>query len=64
MGQLVRRAWYIVTGRRQELAVTLVDLSRQGRTVLVATHDEEFVRSCATRIVMLDATKITAGPDS
>lgn len=51
-------------GRRQELAATLVDLSRQGRTVLVATHDEEFVRSCAARVVVLDATKIAIGPDA
>ena len=51
-------------GRRQELAATLVDLSRQGRTVLVATHDEEFVRSCATRTVVLDATKIAIGPNA
>lgn len=49
-------------GRRQELAATLIDLSRQGRTVLIATHDEEFVRSCAARTVVLDATKIAIDP--
>ena len=50
--------------RRQELAATLVDLTRQGRTVLVATHDSDFVRSCATRTVVLDATKIAIGSDA
>lgn len=50
--------------RRQELAGTLVDLARQGRTVLVATHDADFVRSCATRTVVLDATKIAIGSDA
>jgi ABC-type polar amino acid transport system ATPase subunit len=49
--------------RRHELASTLVGLSRQGRTVLVATHDADFVRACATRTVMLDATRIAIGPD-
>ena len=51
-------------GRRQELAATLVDLARQGRTVLVATHDADFVRACATRTVALDATKIAIGSDA
>src|SRR5688500_4468058 len=51
-------------GRRQELAATLVDLARQGRTVLVATHDADFVRSCAARTVVLDATKIAIGSDA
>jgi ABC-type polar amino acid transport system ATPase subunit len=51
-------------GRRQELATTLVDLAQQGRTVLVATHDSDFVRSCATRTVVLDATKIAIGSDA
>ena len=51
-------------GRRQDLAATLVDLTRQGRTVLVATHDSDFVRSCAARTVAMDATKIAIGSDA
>lgn len=51
-------------GRRQELAATLVDLARQGRTVVFASHDSDFVRSCATRTVVLDATKIAIGSDA
>jgi ABC-type polar amino acid transport system ATPase subunit len=51
-------------GRRRDLAATLVELSRQSRTVLVATHDADFVRACATRTVVLDATKIAVSPDA
>ena len=51
-------------GRRQELAATLIDLARQGRTMFVATHDADFVRACATRTAVLDATKIAIGSDA
>jgi ABC-type polar amino acid transport system ATPase subunit len=51
-------------GRRQELATTLIDLARQGRTMFVATHDADFVRACATRTAVLDATKIAIGSDA
>ena len=37
--------------RRAELRDLLRGLSREGRTLLVATHDEEFARSCATRVL-------------
>jgi polar amino acid transport system ATP-binding protein len=37
--------------RRGELAGLLRSLVRQGRTLVVATHDEEFARGCATRIL-------------
>jgi ABC-type polar amino acid transport system ATPase subunit len=37
--------------RRAELGNLLRDLIAEGRTLIVATHDEEFVRHCATRIV-------------
>jgi polar amino acid transport system ATP-binding protein len=40
--------------RRDELAATLRDLAAQGRTVVVATHDAEFARVCASRIIRLD----------
>ena len=40
--------------RRLELAELLQQLLRQGRTLVVATHDEDFARSCATRIVRLE----------
>ena len=40
--------------RRGELAETLKQVAAQGRTVLVATHDSDFVRACAQRAVLLD----------
>lgn len=40
--------------RRSELAATLIELARQGRTVVVATHDTEFARACAHRVVTLE----------
>ena len=39
--------------RREELSDTLLDLTKQGRTVVVATHDADFVRRCATRTIVL-----------
>ena len=58
------------TGRRaQRLLALLIDLSRMGKTVLIATHDEELVRTArtkaATRTLMLEAGRIeTAGAAS
>jgi ABC-type polar amino acid transport system ATPase subunit len=37
--------------RRAELRDLLRALTREGRTLVVATHDEEFARSCATRVL-------------
>jgi polar amino acid transport system ATP-binding protein len=37
--------------RRSELRDLLQRLLREGRTLVVATHDEEFARSCATRVL-------------
>ena len=37
--------------RRAELRDLLHGLTREGRTLVVATHDEEFARSCATRVL-------------
>jgi ABC-type polar amino acid transport system ATPase subunit len=39
--------------RRSELGELLDRLRRQGRTLVVATHDEDFARDWATRIVRL-----------
>jgi polar amino acid transport system ATP-binding protein len=37
--------------RRTELRDLLQGLTREGRTLVVATHDEEFARTCATRVL-------------
>jgi ABC-type polar amino acid transport system ATPase subunit len=39
--------------RRNELAALLRGLAGQGRTLVVATHDEDFARACATRTLRL-----------
>ena len=39
--------------RRTELGALLVDLAREGRTLVVATHDEEFARAYGTRTLRL-----------
>jgi ABC-type polar amino acid transport system ATPase subunit len=50
--------------RRNELGRTLVDLvTGQGRTLVVATHDEDLVRDFATRVVILaDGAVVEEGP--
>ena len=40
--------------RRTELGALLVDLARQGRTLVIATHDEDFARAYATRTLRLN----------
>jgi ABC-type polar amino acid transport system ATPase subunit len=45
-------------GRRGELASTLQGLVREGRTLIVATHDANFARTCAQRVVAIDAGRI------
>jgi ABC-type polar amino acid transport system ATPase subunit len=37
--------------RRTELRDLLQGLTRQGRTLVVATHDEDFARGCAARVL-------------
>ena len=37
--------------RRAELRDLLRGLTREGRTLVVATHDEEFARQCASRVL-------------
>jgi ABC-type polar amino acid transport system ATPase subunit len=39
--------------RRNELGETLVDLIRGGRTLIVTTHDDDFARDFATRVIIL-----------
>jgi polar amino acid transport system ATP-binding protein len=39
--------------RRQELGETLVELTRGGRTLIVTTHDDDFARDFASRVVIL-----------
>src|SRR5205814_3040717 len=40
--------------RRGDLAATLRQLAAQGRTVVVATHDAEFARACAHRVLAVE----------
>jgi len=39
--------------RRSELGETLLALTRSGRTLVVTTHDDDFARDFATRVVIL-----------
>jgi ABC-type polar amino acid transport system ATPase subunit len=39
--------------RRNELGALLTDLRKQGRTLVVATHDEEFTRTFSTRVLRM-----------
>ena len=45
-------------GRRGALATTLRELVSQGRTILVATHDTDFARACADRVLMLEGGRL------
>jgi ABC-type polar amino acid transport system ATPase subunit len=44
--------------RRGELAATLRQLASQGRTVVISTHDSDFARSCADRVVVLETGRV------
>lgn len=44
--------------RRSELAATLRQLASEGRTLVVATHDEEFARACAHRMLIMDEGRV------
>jgi len=46
--------------RRDDLAGTLTQLAREGRTVVVATHDGDFVRSCAHRAMLLEHGRVAS----
>jgi ABC-type polar amino acid transport system ATPase subunit len=39
--------------RRGELGETLVQLTKSGRTLVVTTHDDDFARDFATRVIIL-----------
>ena len=45
--------------RRGELAATLRQLASEGRTLVVATHDEEFARVCAHRVLIMEEGRVT-----
>ncbi len=45
-------------GRRGELAATLRGLSEDGTTLLIATHDADFARNCAQRVLVLDQGRL------
>ena len=47
--------------RRADLARTVRTLVSGGRTVLAATHDADFVRGCADRVLQLEAGRISGG---
>lgn len=51
-------------GRRGELAATLRQLVAQGRALLIATHDDDFARTCAHRVVRLEEGRLTPAPQS
>jgi polar amino acid transport system ATP-binding protein len=45
--------------RRLELRDLLRTLVREGRTLVIATHDEEFARVCATRVLRMNHGLVT-----
>ncbi|MGH7871256.1 MAG: amino acid ABC transporter ATP-binding protein [Candidatus Binatia bacterium] len=44
--------------RRGELRDLLRGLTREGRTLVVATHDEDFARHCATRVLRVSEGRV------
>jgi ABC-type polar amino acid transport system ATPase subunit len=48
--------------RRAELADILRMLVGRGRTLVVATHDEEFARTAATRVVRMENGRVSDRP--
>jgi ABC-type polar amino acid transport system ATPase subunit len=44
--------------RRGDLAATLRQLATQGRTIIIATHDAEFVRGCAHRELTVEGGRV------
>jgi len=47
--------------RRGELAATLRQLASSGRTVVIATHDAEFARAAAHRVLSLEGGRVIDG---
>jgi ABC-type polar amino acid transport system ATPase subunit len=46
--------------RRDDLAGTLKQLTAQGRTVVIATHDEAFARAAANRVLVMHEGRLAA----
>jgi ABC-type polar amino acid transport system ATPase subunit len=44
--------------RRGDLAATLRQLAAEGRTLVAATHDGEFARACAHRVLVLEEGRV------
>jgi ABC-type polar amino acid transport system ATPase subunit len=44
--------------RRGELASTVTALAGRGQTIVMATHDAEFARACATEVVLLSDGRV------
>jgi ABC-type polar amino acid transport system ATPase subunit len=44
--------------RRDDLAATLRRLAAEGRTLVVATHDAEFARACAQRVLIMEEGRV------
>ena len=44
--------------RRGDLAATLREIAGQGRTVVVATHDSDFARACAHRVIVIEDGRV------
>jgi polar amino acid transport system ATP-binding protein len=44
--------------RRGDLAATLRRLAREGRTIVIATHDAEFARACAHRELTVEGGRV------
>ena len=42
----------------RRLRATLRQLAAEGRTLVVATHDEEFARSCAHRVLIMEEGRV------
>jgi len=49
--------------RRYELGETLVKLTKDGRTLLVTTHDDDFARDFASRVIILAEGEIVEHGD-
>ena len=50
--------------RRDELAAIVRELVKRGRTIIAATHDEDFAASAATRIVRMHDGRMSTVSDS
>jgi energy-coupling factor transporter ATP-binding protein EcfA2 len=44
--------------RRDDLAATVRDLSMDGTTVLISTHDARFASGCVDRVLMMQDGRI------